>query len=159
MVTVQSRNGPIRNSVLPNHMTDLANYIGLECRYYLKERAFHGTLVQDDEADVSGRVTLCSCNPPLSPLTPHPSPLPPHPSPLTPHPSQHIFKESRQWEIILNLTPKQVAEELTRQGSELFCSIDSSEYIADLWRNPNQLTKENLAKFESVSLCLHSATA
>lgn len=113
MVTVQSRNGPIRNSVLPNHMTDLANYIGLECRYYLKERAFHGTLVQDDEAD-------------------------------------HIFKESRQWEIILNLTPKQVAEELTRQGSELFCSIDSSEYIADLWRNPNQLTKENLAKFESI---------
>ena len=33
MVTVQSRNGPIRNSVLPNHMTDLANFIGLESRY------------------------------------------------------------------------------------------------------------------------------
>ncbi len=33
MVTVVSRNGPIRNSVLPNHMTDLANYIGLGSRY------------------------------------------------------------------------------------------------------------------------------
>lgn len=32
MVTVQSRNGPIRNSVLPNHLTDLANFIGLESR-------------------------------------------------------------------------------------------------------------------------------
>ena len=32
MVTVQSRNGPIRNSVLPNHMSDLANFIGLESR-------------------------------------------------------------------------------------------------------------------------------
>jgi hypothetical protein len=52
MVTVQSRNGPIRNSVLPNHMSDLANFIGLESRYYLKERQFHGTLVQDEEADV-----------------------------------------------------------------------------------------------------------
>lgn len=103
MVTVTSRNGPIRNSVLPSHLTDLANFIGLESRcfsllllymythqflyfscvfcfllhshfvtlflhiiiillflspcillrYYLKERAFHGTLVQDDEAEVS----------------------------------------------------------------------------------------------------------
>ena len=34
MVTVQSRNGPIRNSVLPNHLTDLANFIGLESRYW-----------------------------------------------------------------------------------------------------------------------------
>jgi len=59
-------------------MTDLANFIGLESRYYLKERAFHGTLVQDEEAE-------------------------------------HIFKESRQWEHILGLSPKQVAEELTRQ--------------------------------------------
>ena len=33
MVTVQSRNGPIRNSVLPNHMSDLSNFIGLESRY------------------------------------------------------------------------------------------------------------------------------
>ena len=32
LVTVQSRNGPIRNSVLPNHLTDLANYIQLESR-------------------------------------------------------------------------------------------------------------------------------
>ena len=32
MVMVQSRNGPIRNSVLPNHLTDLANFIGLESR-------------------------------------------------------------------------------------------------------------------------------
>ena len=32
MVTVTSRNGPIRNSVLPNHMSDLANFIGIESR-------------------------------------------------------------------------------------------------------------------------------
>lgn len=85
MVTITSRNGPIRNSVLPNHMSDLANFIGIEsryvigreggreggssllscllfvllllCRYYLKERAFHGTLVQDEEAEVS--VVVC----------------------------------------------------------------------------------------------------
>jgi hypothetical protein len=113
MVTVQSRNGPIRNSVLPNHMSDLANFIGLESRYYLKERQFHGTLVQDEEAD-------------------------------------HIFRESKQWESLLNLTPKQVAEELTKVDSEIFCSIDSSEYIADLWRNPNHLTKENLQRFEGI---------
>ena len=31
--------------------------------------------------------------------------------------SQHIFKESRQWEHVLNLSPRQVAEELTRQVS------------------------------------------
>ena len=93
MVTVQSRSGPIRNSVLPGHLTDLANVIGLESRlviiinnsifiylpyrYYLKERAYHGTLVQDEEAE-------------------------------------RIVKESRQWESILNLKPMQVAEELTR---------------------------------------------
>jgi hypothetical protein len=84
MVTVQSRNGPIRNSVLPNHMSDLANFIGLESRYYLKERQFHGTLVQDEEAE-------------------------------------HIFRESKQWESLLNLVPKQVAEELTKVDSEIFC--------------------------------------
>lgn len=85
MVSVTSRNGPIRNSVLPNHLSDLANTIGLESRwereisivglhleclwaidfsffstisssrYYLKERAFHGTLVQDEEAEVRWR--------------------------------------------------------------------------------------------------------
>ena len=27
---------------------------------------------------------------------------------------QHIFRESKQWESLLNLTPKQVAEELTK---------------------------------------------
>ncbi|XP_019851253.1 PREDICTED: rap guanine nucleotide exchange factor 6-like isoform X2 [Amphimedon queenslandica] len=51
MVTVQSRSGPIKNSVLPGHLTDLANFIGLGSRYYLKERAYHGTLVQDEEAE------------------------------------------------------------------------------------------------------------
>ena len=35
----------------------------------------------------------------------------------------------------------------------MFCSIDSSEYISDLWRNPDHLTKENLSKFEDVSVC------
>lgn len=113
LVTVQSRNGPIRNSVLPNHLTDLANYIQLESRYYLKERAFHGTLVHDEEAE-------------------------------------KIFKESKQWENLLNLHPKQLAEELTRQDSEIFSSIDSSEYIADLWRNPDHLAKQNLQRFEDI---------
>ncbi|XP_064404349.1 rap guanine nucleotide exchange factor 6-like isoform X2 [Halichondria panicea] len=113
MVTVDSRNGPIRNSVLPNHLTDLANYIGLGSRYYLKERAFHGTLVQDEEAE-------------------------------------HIVKESRLWEHILSLSPKQVAEELTRADSVVFCSIDSREYIADLWRNRDQQAKQNLSRFENI---------
>ena len=35
-------------------------------------------------------------------------------------PSQHIFKESRQWESLLNLKPKQIAEELTRQVHKYF---------------------------------------
>ena len=43
------------------------------------------------------------------------------------------------------------------QDSEIFCSIDSSEYIADLWRNPNHLTKENLQKFEGVSHSLEAS--
>ena len=110
---------------------------------------------------------------------------------------QQIFRESKQWENILNLVPKQVAEDLTRvvrsvcvcvyvcvctlqlhmillpslpcippplplpsplslsQDSEIFCSIDSSEYIADLWRNPDHLSKENLEKFEGVSPHIH----
>ena len=34
----------------------------------------------------------------------------------------------------------------------MFSSVDASEYICDLWRNPDHLTKENLAKFEDVSL-------
>ena len=38
------------------------------------------------------------------------------------------------------------------QDSEVFSSVDASEYICDLWRNPDHLTKENLAKFENVSL-------
>ena len=38
------------------------------------------------------------------------------------------------------------------QDSEVFSSVDASEYICDLWRNPDHLTKENLAKFEDVSL-------
>ena len=37
------------------------------------------------------------------------------------------------------------------QDSEVFSSVDSSEYICDLWRNPDHLTKENLSKFENVS--------
>ena len=45
----------------------------------------------------------------------------------------------------------------TLQDSEIFCSIDSSEYIADLWRNPNHLTKENLQKFEGVSHSLEAS--
>eukprot|EP00731_Ephydatia_muelleri_P032145 Em0023g652a len=113
MVTVQSRNGPIRNSVLPNHLTDLANFIGLESRYYLKERAFHGTLVQEEEAEA-------------------------------------IFKNSKLWESVLSLSPKQVAEELTRLDSEIFISIDASEFIADLWRNPDPLSKQNLQRFEKI---------
>ena len=113
MVTVQSRNGPIRNSVLPNHLTDLANFIGLESRYYLKERAFHGTLVQEEEAEA-------------------------------------IFKDSKLWENVLSLSPKQVAEELTRLDSEIFISIDASEFIADLWRNPDPLSKQNLQIFEKI---------
>ena len=79
----------------------------------------------------------------------------------------------------MSLSPKQVAEELTRQvcisrntgvctlsisltppilcatplqDSEVFCSIDASEYISDLWRDPDHLTKENLSKFENVSV-------
>jgi len=32
-VTVQSQNSPIRNSRLPNNMTDLANFIGLKSRW------------------------------------------------------------------------------------------------------------------------------
>lgn len=32
MVTVQIRGGPIKNSVLPGHLTDLAEFIGLESR-------------------------------------------------------------------------------------------------------------------------------
>lgn len=113
MVSVTSRNGPIRNSVLPNHLADLANFLALESRYYLKARAFHGTLVQDEEAE-------------------------------------QIFRESRQWEAITNLSPKQVAEQLTRQDSEVFCSIDASEYIADLWRDPNRAAKKNLETFENI---------
>lgn len=35
MVTVQSRSGPIKNSVLPGHLTDLANFIGLGSRCIL----------------------------------------------------------------------------------------------------------------------------
>lgn len=42
MVTVDSRNGPIRNSVLPNHMTDLANFIGLGSRYAI---SYHGKII------------------------------------------------------------------------------------------------------------------
>lgn len=113
MVTVQSRSGPIRNSVLPGHLTDLANVIGLESRYYLKERAYHGTLVQDEEAE-------------------------------------RIVKESRQWESILNLKPMQVAEELTRMDSEVFCNIDPSEFIADLWKDPNVTSRLHLNEFETI---------
>ena len=40
---------------------------------------------------------------------------------------------------------------LPLQDSEVFSSVDASEYISDLWRNPDHLTKENLAKFEGVS--------
>lgn len=36
------------------------------------------------------------------------------------------------------------------QDSTVFANIDTSEYIADLWRNPNKIAKENLEKFESV---------
>ena len=36
------------------------------------------------------------------------------------------------------------------QDSTVFANIDTSEYIADLWRNPDKIAKENLEKFESV---------
>jgi hypothetical protein len=114
MVTVQIRGGPIKNSVLPGHLTDLANFIGLESRYYLKERAYHGTLVQDDEAD-------------------------------------RIVKESRQWEVIYNLKAMQVAAELTEQDSKVFSYIGPSEFIADLWKNPDMSSRRHLVEFESVS--------
>ena len=44
-----------------------------------------------------------------------PSQIDSHPHPLF----QRIFKESRQWEQILSLSPKQVAEELTRHVRHL----------------------------------------
>jgi hypothetical protein len=113
MVTVQIRGGPIKNSVLPGHLTDLANFIGLESRYYLKERAYHGTLVQDDEAD-------------------------------------RIVKESRQWEVIYNLKAMQVAAELTEQDSKVFSYIGPSEFIADLWKNPDMSSRRHLVEFESI---------
>ena len=34
----------------------------------------------------------------------------------------------------------------------LFCSIEASEYIADLWRTPNDMAKKNLSNFENVRL-------
>ena len=39
---------------------------------------------------------------------------------------------------------------IVSQDSSVFCSIDTSEYIADLWRNPNPVARENLKKFENV---------
>ena len=53
--------------------------------------------------------------------------------------------------IPLSLTPISPSLPFTHQDSEVFCSIDSSEYIADLWRNPNHLAKEHLQRFEGVS--------
>ena len=32
LVTVAGRDGPVRNSVLPGHLADLPNYIGLSSR-------------------------------------------------------------------------------------------------------------------------------
>ena len=71
------------------------------CRYYLKARAFHGTLVQDEEAEVWPTITDNK----ISNFMPFSLSLS----------LQQIFRESRQWEAITNLSPKQVAEQLTRQ--------------------------------------------
>lgn len=37
------------------------------------------------------------------------------------------------------------------QDSGVFCSIELSEYIADLWKNPNPHSKQHLERFENVS--------
>jgi len=37
------------------------------------------------------------------------------------------------------------------QHSEMFSMIDAKEYISDLWKHPDPLTKENLSRFENVS--------
>ena len=81
-------------------------------RYYLKERAFHGTLVQEEEAEVrvlkatpqaDNLFDVCVCVCVVSPSFYW----------------QAIFKNSKLWESVLSLSPKQVAEELTRLVREL----------------------------------------
>ena len=43
------------------------------------------------------------------------------------------------------------------QDSIVFCSIQASEYIADLWRSADPEAKKNLQQFENVSLILAAA--
>lgn len=42
--------GMIKRSRLPDHLTNLAERIGLSSRYYLKTNEVHETLVADDQA-------------------------------------------------------------------------------------------------------------
>ncbi|XP_065908714.1 rap guanine nucleotide exchange factor-like isoform X3 [Dysidea avara] len=48
LVTVAGREGLVRNSVLPKHLADLHNFIGLNSRYYLKKRDTLATLIQEE---------------------------------------------------------------------------------------------------------------
>ena len=79
LVTVAGREGPVRNSVLPEHLADLHNFIGLNSRYYivtpshifkhtivtlcvhryyLKKRDTLATLIQEEVQQVRARHAL-----------------------------------------------------------------------------------------------------
>ncbi|XP_065908690.1 rap guanine nucleotide exchange factor 6-like isoform X2 [Dysidea avara] len=114
LVTVAGREGPVRNSVLPEHLADLHNFIGLNSRYYLKERDTLATLIQEEV-------------------------------------QQEIIKESKIHKQILKLDPQVITQEFTRIDSLVFCDIDATEYLDDLWSRHGPHLHVNISKFEDMT--------
>ncbi|KAK3739736.1 hypothetical protein QZH41_016184, partial [Actinostola sp. cb2023] len=108
-VTVEE-NGLVRQRRLPDTLTNLADRINLNGRYYLKNNMETGQLLQGDA-------------------------------------TQELAKENQI--TLLQLNTQEVARQLTLRDFELLRSVDSREYIYEVWEFQPELWS-NLSKFQEI---------
>ncbi|XP_065908708.1 rap guanine nucleotide exchange factor 2-like isoform X1 [Dysidea avara] len=62
-----------------------------------------------------------------------------------------MIKESKIHKQILKLDPQVIAQEFTRIDSLVFCDIDATEYLDDLWSRHGPHLHVNISKFEEMT--------